>query len=70
MPQPLVTPTTSPVPTSYLVSLIIQNYPASNISIPANKKKLESNLASYYKDKKQLPESANVTATVSVVLFH
>lgn len=70
MPRPLVNPTTQPVPQDYLVSLIIRDSAGGNISIPANKAKLESSLASYYKDKKNLPSSTTVTAMVSVVLLH
>jgi len=70
MPRPLVNPTTQPVPQDYLVSLIIQDSARGNISIPANKAKLESSLASYYKNKKNLPSSTTVTAMVSVVLLH
>lgn len=65
MPEPLVKPTTSPILTSYLVSLIIQNSAGSNISSAVNKKKLELKLASYYQEKQQLPVSTNVSATVS-----
>lgn len=65
MPEPLVKPTTSPILTSYLVSLIIQNSAGSNISSAVNRKKLELKLASYYQEKQQLPVSTNVSATVS-----
>ena len=66
MPQPLIQP--SAPSRDYLVSVIIQNSAGGNISLPANKQRLEANLASYYKDKRQLPESTSVTATVSVVI--
>ena len=65
MPQALVVPPTPPVPANALVSLIIMEDASDNISIAENKKKLEDNLAAYYKDKKQL--TTTVTATVSVV---
>ena len=65
MPRPLVKPTPTPGTPRNLVSLIIQDSAANNISIPANKAKLENNLGSYYKDKKQLPVSTVVVATVS-----
>ena len=63
MPEALVVlPTTSP-PSYILVSLIIASSVSENISAPANKKKLEDNLAAYYGKQKQLVTP--VTATVS-----
>ena len=64
MPEPLIKPTTSPILTNYLVSLVIQNSAGSNISSTVNTEKLESNLASYYQEKQQLPASTTVSATV------
>ena len=64
MPQPLnQVPTTPPPSEEYVVFLIIQNSGRNNVSIPANKKRLEYSLASYYKEKQQ-NQSASVTATV------
>ena len=62
MPEALVVPPTPSLPSNILVSLIIEASASENISIAANKKKLEDNLASYYEEKKQLTP---VTATVS-----
>lgn len=64
MPQPLVVPPTPSLPPNVLVSLIIQDSASSNISIAENKKKLQDNLAAYYKEKKT---TTAVTATVSLV---
>lgn len=66
MPQPLIQP--SAPSRDYLVSVIIQNSAGGNISLPANKQRLEANLASYYKDKRQLPESTSVTATIYTIV--
>ncbi|XP_067042708.1 serine-rich adhesin for platelets-like isoform X2 [Acropora muricata] len=64
MPQPLnQVPTTPPPSEEYLVFLIIQNSGANNVSIPANKERLEFRLASYYKEKQQ-NQSITVTATI------
>ena len=63
MPEALVVlPTKSP-PSCILVSLIIASSVSENISAPANKKKLEDNLAAYYR--KQKKSATPVTATVS-----
>ena len=63
MPEALVVlPTKSP-PSYILVSLIIASSVSENISAPANKKKLEDNLAAYYR--KQKKSATPVTATVS-----
>lgn len=68
MPQPLnQVPTTPPPSEEYLVFLIIQNSGANNVSIPANKERLEFRLASYYKEKQQ-NQSTTVTATVRVMV--
>ncbi|XP_068675121.1 streptococcal hemagglutinin-like isoform X2 [Montipora foliosa] len=66
MPQPLIQP--SAPSRDYLVSVIIQNSAGGNISLPANKQRLEANLASYYKDKRELPESTSVTATIYTIV--
>ncbi|KAL9955884.1 hypothetical protein ACROYT_G037281 [Oculina patagonica] len=66
MPQPLVVPPTPSLPPNVLVSLIIQDSTSSNVSIAENKKKLEDNLATYYKEKKQLTTA--VTATIKTIL--
>ena len=68
MPEPLnQVPTTPPPSEEYLVFLIIQNSGANNVSIPANKERLEFRLASYYKEKQQ-NQSTTVTATVRVMV--
>lgn len=61
----MVVPTTPPLPAYVLASLLIQDSASNNVSDTANKKKLEDNLASYYKDQKQL--TTTVTASVSLV---
>ena len=58
-------PPTPPLPTNILVSLIIKASASGNISIPENKKRLEDNLAAFYKENKQL--TTTVTANVSLV---
>ena len=58
-------PTTQPPPANVLVSLLIQDSVINNVSNAANKKKLEDNLAAYYKEQKQL--TSTVTASVSLV---
>jgi len=60
-----VAPTTPPLPANVLVSLLIQDSASNNVSIAENKKKLEDNLAVYYKEQQNL--SATVTASVSLV---
>ncbi|XP_068761085.1 streptococcal hemagglutinin-like isoform X3 [Montipora capricornis] len=66
MPQPLIQP--SAPSRNYLVSVIIQNSAGDNISLPANKQRLEADLASYYKDKREVPESTSVTATIYTIV--
>lgn len=64
MPLPLnQVPTTPPPSEEYLAFLIIQNSGANNVSIPANKERLELRLASYYKENQQ-NQSTTVTATI------
>jgi len=58
-------PTIPPIPANVLVSLLIQDSVSKNVSIAANKKELEDNLAAYYKNQKQLTTTVIVTATVS-----
>lgn len=65
-PEPLVVPTTPPLPAYVLASLLIQDSVSNNVSDAANKKKLEDNLAAYYKEQKQL--TATVTASIKTIL--
>lgn len=61
----MVAPTTPPLLANVLVSLLIQDSASNNVSIARNKKKLEDNLAVYYKEQKNL--TTTVTASVSLV---
>ncbi|KAJ7373638.1 hypothetical protein OS493_011247 [Desmophyllum pertusum] len=66
MPRALVVPPTPPLQPNILVSLIIKASASGNISIPENKKRLEDNLAAFYKENKQL--TTTVTANIKTII--